>query len=197
MTQPFGAGAADDLVRLWQESILPSSDPERLARQVGRMTLARFDRMIDRRNLREYLGLVVLAMMAGWQWMAGGNRVQAAAILAGGLFVGCYLWWQHRRLAPLDPAADARSYQAALLARIDHQIRLLSSVRYWYLLPLFIPSLWTFVATWQRSRVAAVIGFIVVTVLFAGIGWLNERLAVPFLRQERARVESLYNDGEA
>ena len=116
---------------------------------------------------------------------------------AGGLFVGAYLWWQHRGLAPLDPAADARSYQAALLMRIEHQIRLLSRVRYWYLLPLYLPAFLTFAAIWPRSRITAVLSFVIVTTVFAAIGWLNERVAVPLLRKERARVESLYEEGES
>jgi hypothetical protein len=196
MTDTRHAGAADDLVRLWQESILPSPDPERLAHQVARMTLARFDKSIDDRNLREYIGFVALAILVAVQWAAGGDRVQLVAMTAAGLFVVAYLWWQHRSRVPLDPAADARSYQAALLARIDHQLRLLSRMRYWYLLPLYCPALLVLASTWRRSPIAAGLGFAVITALFVGIGWLNERLTVPFLRHERRRVESLYEDGE-
>ncbi|MDZ4797439.1 MAG: hypothetical protein SGI92_04710 [Bryobacteraceae bacterium] len=49
-----------------------------------------------------------------------------------------YLWRSNRKTQqPLDPALDVRSYQAALIQRYDAQIRLLSNVKYWYVLPLF------------------------------------------------------------
>jgi hypothetical protein len=82
-----------------------------------------------------------------------------------------------------------------LLQRIDHQIRLLMSVRYWYFLPLTLPSLRIAALNWN-SRPWSTLLFlaIVATIAIAGL-WLNERAAVSFLRKERARVESLY-EGE-
>lgn len=196
MSQLFDAGAADDLVRLWQETTLPAPDPERLARRVARLALTHFDRAIGRRNIREYAGFVALFLIAGWQWMAGGDRVYAAMAITGGVFVVGYLWWQHRQLAPLDPSADARRYQAALLARIDHQIRLLGRVRYWYLLPLYLPVFRVVATTWDRRPKGALFLWVLVTGVFIVIGWLNERVAVTFLRKERARVESIYMEEE-
>jgi hypothetical protein len=51
-----------------------------------------------------------------------------------------YLWWKHRGHLPLDPAADAIAYKAALLTRGDGQIDLLRSVTNWSLLPLLQPA---------------------------------------------------------
>ncbi len=195
MNQPFDPGTEDDLVRLWQESALAMPDPERLARRVGRLALTRFDRAVFRRNLREYAGFLALFLICAWQWVAGGDRIYGAMATAAGLFVVGYLWWQHRQIPPLDPSADARTFHTALLAHIDHQIRLLGSVRYWYLLPLYLPVFRVVAIAWKRRPEGALVFWAVVTGVFILVGWLNERLAVTFLRKQRAQVEAVYQEG--
>ena len=186
---------ADDLVRLWRESLLPSPDPERLANQLARLALRRFDRRVSWRNIREYAAALTVVGFGVWRFIAGDDPLQAGAIVCSAAFVAAYLWFQHRRLPRLDPAATARDYQAALLARIDRQIALLGGVRYWYLLPLYVPVLFQVAHAWQaHQRTAAVLMLIVVTALYAGLAYVNERLAVNYLKEERARVASLYED---
>jgi 4-hydroxybenzoate polyprenyltransferase len=109
-------------------------------------------------------------------------------------FVLAYLWWRHRDLRPLDPSADARVYQAAMLARIDKQIRLLGSVRYWYLLPLYIPGLWVIKQTWKQDPIRAVLNLGIYTGVFAFVGWLNERWGVRRLQAQRAKIQGLYEE---
>jgi hypothetical protein len=188
--------SADDLLRLWQETTLPRRDPEQLARRVARMKLARFDQMIARRNLREYVAVVAIVLWAGWQVASGGDRISAGMAVAGALFVGGYLWRQQSNEPPVDPAMSAREYQTALLARIDHQIRLLKSVRYWYFLPLSLPSLRIAALNWD-SRPWSTLLFlaIVASICIAGV-LLNELAVVFYLRRERAHVESLYEHEE-
>jgi len=188
---------ADDLVRLWRESLLPSPDPERLANQLARLTLRRFDRLISWRNVREYAAALAVVGFGVWRFLAGDDLLQTGAIIFCAAFVAGYLWFQHRRLPRLDPTATARDYQAALLARIDRQIALLGGVRYWYLLPLYVPVLIQVAHAWQaHQRAAAVLMMVVVTALYAGLAYVNERLAVNYLKEERARVASLYEDRE-
>lgn len=188
----------DDLVRLWQESLLPASDPERLARPLARLALRRFDHVISWRNAREYLAIVAVVGFGVWRFIAGDDPLQAGALAGAAAFVAVYLWFQHRQVPHLDPSATARAYQAALLARIDRQIALLGSARYWYLLPLYVPVLVQVVHTWQAGHRAAAVSLLaVVTALYAGLAYVNERLAVGHLRNERARVASLYEDPEA
>ena len=196
MTQSSDSTSADDLVRIWQQSLLPSTDPSQLARELGRMTVRRFDRAIGWRNFREYAGAVAALAFGGVQWAMGGDRIQVVLLVAGvGVSMG-WLWWQHRRLEPLDPAADARAYQTAMLARLDQQIHLLSRLRYWYLLPLYLPAVRQAMVTWPSRPVGAVTLLAIVTMIFGGIGWLNERVAVGFLKGERTRIASLYEDEE-
>ena len=105
-----------------------------------------------------------------------------------------YLWWKHRGLQPLDPAADMASYRAALLGRYDQQIALMRTVPYWYLLPLFLPGLWTGVMTWPRSPGAAVVSLVVLVSAFAFVGWLNVRVAVRAVRKAREQVATMLPD---
>jgi hypothetical protein len=197
MNEAIGIDGGDDLVRLWQDTRLPAPEPEKLARRVAAMALRRFDRVVAVRNLREYGSSVLVLVFAVWRWRAGGERLQALAMMVAVLIVSGALFWQHRRVTSPDPAADARAYQAALLARIDQQIRLLSTVRYWYLLPLYLPVLLQVVLAWPTHPVSAIVMLVVVTAIYVGLARLNERLAVGLLRQERARVASLYADDEA
>ena len=128
------------------------------------------------------------------QAAVGGDRVQAAVGITGGLVVVSYLWWQHRRLSPLDPSADGRAYQAALLDRLDGQIRLLKNIRYWYLLPLYLPVVWTVAETWRRSPWVAVVGWAAMTAVYVVVAWRCERVAIRRLTLERDAVASLYTE---
>ena len=188
---------ADDLVRLWQESLLPAPDPSRLTDQLARMAVGRFDRVVFWRNAREYVAVVAVMAFAIWRWTAGDERLQMGTLVLAAGFVGGYLWWQHRRLPRLDPGAPARAYQAALLARIDRQIALVGSVRYWYLLPLYVLVAVQAIHLWRvQQRMAAVLTLLIVAVLYALLAYVNERLAVGLLRAQRARVSALYGLGE-
>jgi hypothetical protein len=197
MSHSFNTNADDSLLRLWQESAIATLDPDRLTRSIGRMALARFDRALFRHDLREYAAFVFLLLFFSGQAALGGDLVQAAVGITGGLFVVSYLWWQHRRLTPLDASADGRAYQAALLDRIDGQIRLVRNIRYWYLLPLYLPVVWTVAATWRRNPLAAVVGWAVLTAVYVVVAWLCERVAVRRLTLERDAVASLYTDQAA
>jgi hypothetical protein len=196
MNQSFTGGDDGALLRLWQETTIATPDSDRMARSVGRMALERFDRAIVHHDFREYAAFVLLAVVFSGQAAMGGDRVQAAIGIASGVFVVSYLWWQHRRLTGLDPTADGRAYQAALLERIDGQLRLLKNIRYWYLLPLYLPVMWTVVVTWRRHPVGAVVGWALMTAVYVVIGWLCERMAVRRLTVEREAVASLYAESE-
>lgn len=179
-----------DWPAVWQKSANADADIERLARTIMAQTW-RFDQKVFWRNAREYAaGIVVLVVFSG-QLVTGFDRVGAlVGILAVG-FVLTYLWWRHRGLHPLDPASDVAAYQAALVARYDDQIRLLRSVPYWYLLPLYFPLLWMARNVWHKSPAAAVVSLFVILAFYVGIGWLNVVVAVRSLRVARDRVESM------
>ncbi len=184
----------DELMLLWQQGPSTGPDPEEVARLAGKATMKRFDNAIFKRNFAEYAAAFVLLVVFGWQAARGNHRFQNSVGFLCVAFVAAYLWWQHRRTPPLDVTADARSYQTAMLNRIDQQIRLLNTARYWYLLPLYIPPVWTTIATWQNSKAAAILMLAAVTAAYWLILRLNENFALPRLRAERTRIEALYKE---
>jgi hypothetical protein len=186
----------DELTLLWQQGTSGEPKPEEVARLSGRASIARFDRVIFWRNSREYIsGLMMLPVLLWLVVTNGIGRAYGITALAGVAFVMAYLWFKHWKFKPLDASADARAYQSAMLERIDKQIRLLSSVRYWYLLPLYLPGLWVFGGSWTKNGpVAALLFFAFYTAVFVFIGWLNESWGVRNLRAARAKIEALYED---
>jgi len=185
----------DSWMRVWQENSDAAPDPERLARTIMAQVW-RFDQKLFWRNFREYAaGIVLMVVFAGQIALAHDRAGGVVGFISVGFVMG-YLWWKHRGLRPLDPAADIEAYRAALLGRFDDQIRLLRSVTYWYLLPLFIPPLWQMAHAWSRSPWVAGISLAVVAALYAFIGWLNVIVAVRWLRAARDKVESMSSRDE-
>jgi len=177
----------DELRRLWQQDPALAAEAERAAREVM-ARVWRFDQRILWRNVREYaVGLVLMVVFAG-QIALDEDRIGGAIGLVSVGFVMTYLWWKHRHLGPLDPAADVRAYRRALVRRFDDQIRLLRTVPYWYLLPLFLPGLWVSVSQWPHAGWMALAPLAVLVAAFAFIGWLNVRIAVGSLRAARDEI---------
>jgi hypothetical protein len=185
----------DELMELWQQGTSREPDPREVARLAARATTTRFDRGVFRRNLREYAGGALLMGIYGWQAVRGNHAVQYSIGFAAVGFVMIWLWWKHRGIQPLDPSADARTYRAAMLLRIDQQIRLLRTVRYWYLAPLFIPVFLQMAQLFGKGRrMTAILGLAGSAAVFWLAALLNEKLALPGLVAQRKRIESLYDE---
>jgi hypothetical protein len=178
-------------VSAWQNSALNGPDPGRLAAEMA-TSVARFDRKIFWRNAIEYVAGAVVLTWSIYEARQGSPR--AFVVIAGVVFVLGYLWWKHRTVRTLNPLADARSYQAALMKRLDDQVRLLSRVRYWCLLPLYPPMVWTAVVGWSRNPWGAVAELALVTALFVIVALVNEVYGVRKLKADRAHVEALLQD---
>jgi hypothetical protein len=181
----------NEWARLWQEQPAASVDAERMARTIMAQTW-RFDQKILWRNFREYaVGMVLLAVFMA-QIALGEDRVGGAIGFACVGFVLAYLWWRHRGLQPLDPAANVTAYREALLRRFDDQIVLLRTVPYWYLLPLFLPGLWQAALAWPRAGWATLVPLGVMVLLYVFLGWLNVKVAVRGLRDARERMAAMF-----
>lgn len=183
----------DDLRHLWQGDAPAAPDPERVARLIMAQTW-RFDHKVFWRNAREYIAGAVAIVGFGAQAVVGYERARGVAAVVCVSFVMLYLWWQHRTLHPLDPAADAASYRRALLARIDNQIALLRGVPYWYLLPLAVPIAWSPVADLPRKGWVSLIPLACLIPVVAFVGWLNARAGVRVLRSTRDQVAAVLPD---
>jgi len=181
----------EDLVAYWQQATTDAGDPERQARRLA-AGVTRFDRRILRRNALEYAACIALLAWSGHKAIQGDRH--AVVLFAAVSFVMAFMWWVHRGIDAPDPSADGRAYRDALLHRIDRQIRLLSRVRYWYLLPLYVPVVWTAIGWWHESPAATIVGLVVTTLAFAALAWLNEVVAVGRLRQAKADLEAMFRD---
>ena len=178
-------------MRTWQGSAAGMTDPADLARQVSEK-LRRFDRRIRWRNAREYAaGVILLAALAK---PISEGRAAAMVMAAGAFVVLAQLWWKQRGQRPLDAATDARTYHTAALKRFDDQIELLRNMRYWYLLPIYVPVVWIAVEQGQRDPRRALTTLALATVFFALIAWLNESYGVRKLTEARAKLASMFDE---
>ena len=183
-----------ELRSLWQKTLPGGMDAAQVAREIA-SKVEKFDRRIRWRNLREYAAGAILIAYFSFKLRDPSLRLTAAAGIAVVVFVMAYLWRSHRQLLPLDPAADARAYQAALLARYDRQIRLLSRVKYWYVLPLYLWMLLNILITVPSQQTARRIrAVLVVTALSASVAWLNEGWAAKKLKEKRKKAEALLEE---
>jgi hypothetical protein len=190
---------------MWQESTCPmpggpGQDTLRLAAWVKQV-----DRRVFRRNFIEYVAAGIVFIRSVMD-IAAGDRPLIASLtsIAACVFIASYLWRKHRDTPPLDPASTATAYRTALLDRLDRQIRLARSVRYWYVLPVWVVFLVVFVwgavglfANGPEGAPAAM-RFVFLTVEFllaTGVGvlvvWLNERYRLRKLLAERQQVEGI------
>ncbi|MBL8227205.1 MAG: hypothetical protein JNL98_01955 [Bryobacterales bacterium] len=189
-----------ELMNLWQDHILqPPVNTQALIDSMAER-MKQFDRRVFWRNFREYAAGIVLVPVFLKVTLEGKTALEVAAgafSVLSVLFVMCYLWRTQQQQKPLDPSLDLRDYQAALLARYDRQIALLKSVRYWYVLPLWASAI-TLVAVKARDPWSRRVGGFAaaMTLLSAGVVWLNEVYGVRKLREERDRIatEAKYSE---
>ena len=160
---------------------------EELLSIVKRRT-AEFDRTIHRRNTREIVAGLLVAVFFAW----GAYRSDAALVRIGNLIIAASMVWIivyllrfGREPEPLDATADAETYRRALVARYDQQIRLLSTVKYWYLLPPYVGLVILLSANWGWM---ALFTISLVTVVYGAVWYLNEVYAVRRLRAARDRL---------
>jgi len=196
---------ADELDRLWaSQTAGPQTKGEDML-EIAIREANRFDRVVTRRNWRESIAAVVVAAIFAFQAFRAPNGLLLAGdavIVASALWVIFYLVRYGRE--ELDPAPDqtVAGFQHALLRKYEHQIHLLKSVKYWYLLPPYVGLLLLSAGRiFEHRRVAALgwIDFVALafyTVLFAGVWWLNEVFALGHLKRKQARLLEAMRTGE-
>jgi hypothetical protein len=82
----------------------------------------------------------------------------------------------------------------ALLARYDIQIRLLSQVKYWYVLPIYAWMVLVLTQVTSRTPWWRPAYFVLATLFSAFVIWLNECYGVRKLRAEREKAEALIQE---
>ncbi len=196
----------DDLEQLWKTQPVEAAMKGEEMRKIILKKTEKFDRMIRWRNIREYAAaLFVVPVFLYYTRIMPNNlaRLGCIIVVAGALWIVYYLW--RHGTGPSDPLPDQslESYQHALIAKYDHQIRLLRTVKCWYLLPIYVGLLTLSVGQMQQHAAMGAItwidgvGPVFYTLVFGGIWWLNEVYAVRKLEQRRMRLTSGVQEEES
>jgi hypothetical protein len=193
----------DDLQELWcSQPIVTARNKEELVELVQQKT-RQFDRMIFMRNLRECGAALVVTAMFGFIAARTADPLQRSGyiiVAASGLWIIFFLLRYGRSSAPANPDQDLGAYRGALVERYDRQIRLLGSVKYWYLLPMWIGIVISTIGVLLNKSQQRPIGWYdflspaIYTAIFAFVWWLNESYGVRRLIAERGRVLALAGD---
>ena len=195
----------DELHDLWcSQPSLKTGRGEDMLRFVQRRT-NRFDRAMAVRNWIECIVTAGVAAMFGFSALRAGDALARAGsfvIAASAAWIIFYLLRYGRGPRDVDPSLDLRGYTQAMVNRYDHQIKLLKSVKYWYVLPPYLGlSLWTLGILKDKARTGALswrdaIPPIIYTAVFAAIWWLNEVYSVGRLRQKRGKLLAMTANSE-
>jgi hypothetical protein len=189
----------DELQRLWTSDPSPRLSKEEKERimQQAEAKLEKFDRRLQGRQYREILGAVLVAALFGVQYAnatAVFAKVGCAVIIAGALWIVYYLLRHGLGPASPYPGASLEEYKAGVVSKYNHQIRLLSRVKYWYVLPLYVGIVLVTVGGIERNGWVARpfhwYYLAAVTVLCAVVVWLNEVWTVKRLRKERDELSA-------
>jgi len=133
----------DELKRLWRQQELSSPlqvpDPELMARMKKKMR--KFARNIFWRDSRE-----IVACVAGFlgylyfylQPYSALSRIGCLVVMLSCVFIAGVLLYSRRKHPSLPETAPLEDFLRAELAKVKWQAKLLKSVLWWYLLPIFI-----------------------------------------------------------
>jgi len=195
----------DDLKQAWRTQSSQTRltiDPDLLVNEVRR-NQRNFAATIFWRDVREVgTGLVMVPvwiymgakMALPWTWYL---TVPVFLWIAGFMLVDRLR--QKRR--PVEPADTLRHHIEASLAEVDHQIRLLRNVFWWYLLPPGLSILAFFAqVTWQirdggwLTAVSAAGAILIAGLVLGGIYWLNQFAVRTELTPRRDELAALLSD---
>lgn len=186
----------EQLQALWktQPPAPPLDEAEQLRRTEEESRA--FDRIIRRRDRWELLAAVLLAGIFGFKdgAEAGPLWAKIAAMLIV-LAVPLFAIVARRRLKPLESSSAVNDLRAAVEHGIQHtrlQLRLLRSVAWWYLLPLWVAAL---LMAWHEhgeiERRWLMVQVTVVLPVFLVVLWLNRRAVRKNLQPRLERLLAL------
>jgi len=189
----------DELEQLWQTQPVAAELKGEEMRRIVLQKIEKFDRTIRWRNIREVAASAIAALVFGyltWKQPNGVARLGSVLIVGAMVWIIYYFWRHGSGPAEPEPDQSAAEFQSALIAKVDHQIRLLRNVKFWYLLPMYV-GLLVFSAGGVEEHLRAggltwrdLLGPVIYTAFFAFVWWLNEAYAVGKLEGWRKRLES-------
>lgn len=144
-----------------------------------------FQRKIQRRNLREYIGFILAAVVyAGYVWYLPGILVKAgAAMTLAGMCFSVYYIRRHgsARETPVDsPASECLEFHRRELTRQRDMLRGVGPKHIGPVIPglaLFFVGMWLANVDSLRDAIVFAVSGIFVAAVFTFIYWLNVRAA--------------------
>ena len=167
-----------ELKLLWQKQALPAHAPVVDASLVENMQkrMKRFDRTLFWRDARELAACGVVAFWFGRSLTSQPSvttRLGAVVVILSCLFIAWRLI-SARRSQRSFPARDSvAEFLSVEVAKVSRQIRLLQSVLWWYILPIYVGV--ALISFGGPAGLMAKAVFMVVLVLSGGfLHWINQ-----------------------
>ena len=188
----------DELRQLWQSDISEAINRRELLQELQRRG-RNLDRMNRRRDLRNIVAMLVVAVVYFWFAVRAGTTFERVADLWLVVFCGWFIFYL-RRYAKLSrkpvPEQTLDVYRQALVERYDGQIRLAKSVKYWFILPMWLGQMLYDIAYWVNGgkNIKFVMVTIFVTAGNAFVWWLNEGPGIRRLQRKRRDLATLLGE---
>ena len=189
---------SDELRQLWQSDISQAINQRELLRELERR-MRNFDRAIRWRDLRETLGGLIVTGFYLWMAVSAKTLFERSAdlaVAAWGIWVAVVL----RRFFKLNrkpaPEQTLSAYRHSLVERYDGQIRLAKSVKYWFLLPMWLALLLFDIAyrVDGGNNMKFTLVLIVVSAASVFVWWLNEGPGIRCLERKRRELAALMGE---
>jgi hypothetical protein len=190
--------SSDELRQLWQSDISAAINQHDLLQELQRRS-RNFDRMSRRRDILNVMAMLFVIGVYSWFAMGAGNTLERVADV---WLVVCSGWFiiHLRRYAGISrkpvPEQTLGAYRQALVGRYDSRIQLTRSVKYWFLLPMWLGLLLYDIAYrvngGNNTKFALVLIFVTGGSAFAW--WVDEGPAVRYLERKRRELAVLVGE---
>jgi hypothetical protein len=195
----------DKLNDLWRSEAPSSSRLQKEKEGEDMLTMViertrKFDRRILLRNVREVVAAAIVTGIFAWfAWKApaGLERIGDVIVAASGVWITFYLLRSGSGPRALDPGMNLNAYGQLLHESYDREVRLARSVKYWYLLPMYVGLAVVSLGMGLRLHGAgqsarpAVVSMVIVTVGFGLVWILNEVYAVRCLEKLKRELAGM------
>jgi hypothetical protein len=188
----------DELRQLWQSDISAAMNQRDLLQELQRRS-RNFDRMSRRRDILNVVAMLVVIVVYSWFAVGAGNNLERVADV---WLVACSVWFivHLRRFSTSSskpvPEQTLGAYRQALVGRYDSRIRLTKSVKYSFLLPMWLGLLLYDIAYrvngGNNTKFALVLIFVTAGTAFGW--WLDEGPAVRYLERKRRELAVLVGE---
>lgn len=183
-----------ELKQLWQRQVLapPAKLPDAQVVQAMKQKMSQFGRTIFWRDVREVAAclLVIFLFLPGCfkaaSWL---SQTGCLVEVFSAIFIAFRLVYSKRRDDRNLTADSLRGYLLHERRKIETQIRLLSTVLWWYILPLYIGAVMVAFGI-GRGGMVHKFGFaIFYAVVCGGIWWLNQYAVKKHLLPLKAELD--------